>query len=368
MWGIEEGELYLRWVQYGVFSPIFRLHSSNNPYSERRPWGWDERVEAAARTAMQLRHGLIPYLYTMAWRNHRAGLPMVTPLYYSHPDADDAYQSPQAYWFGSELVAAPFTAPRLPDVGLSRQRLWLPPGQWFDLFDGRRYQGGWLEVLGDWEEIPVFARAGAIVPLSPRSGWGGVANPATLELHLFPGADNQFSLYEDDGETTAYQQGHQAQTSFALQWTGQQLSFTIAPVTGDLSVVPAERRYQLHLRGIVEPEEIKLMVNGQTATPESVRYDGERETLRLDPPPLAPTDSLVLTVTSSGLSLLAISDRRAGDVRRLLRHFRADVRVKAQIDADLPHLLAGQRTLDRYDLTAAQMRALEQVLGRDVGV
>jgi alpha-glucosidase (family GH31 glycosyl hydrolase) len=364
MWGIEEGELYLRWVQYGVFSPIFRLHSSNNPYSERRPWGWSQRVEAVARAAMQLRHALIPYLYAMTWRNHRAGLPLITPLYYSHPDVDEAYQSPQAYWFGSELVAAPFTAPHLPDVGLSRQRLWLPPGLWFDFVDGRRYQGGWLEVYGDWEDIPVFARPGAIVPLGPRASWGGVDNPTTLELHLFAGADNRFSLYEDDGETTAYQQGHHAQTDFSLQWTGQQLTVTIAPVHGDLSVVPGERRYPLYLRGIAEPDQIELMQNGRATTPEAVQYDPNRATLRLDPPPLAPTDSLVLTVSTVETSLLAASDRRAKDVRRLLRHFRADVRVKAQVEADLPHLMAGQLTLDRYDLTPAQARALEQALDR----
>ena len=122
MWGVEEAELYLRWVQYGVFSPILRLHSTNNPYQDRRPWGWGPAVAGPARAAMQLRHALIPYLYSMAWRNHAEGIPLVTPLYYSNPEDDDAYACPQAYWFGSELIAAPFTAPAESDLGLSRQR------------------------------------------------------------------------------------------------------------------------------------------------------------------------------------------------------------------------------------------------------
>ncbi len=94
MGGIEEAELYLRWVQFGVFSPILRLHSTNNPYQDRRPWGWGPAVEGPARAAMQLRHALIPYLYTMAWRNTAQGIPLVTPLYYTHPEAEDAYACP----------------------------------------------------------------------------------------------------------------------------------------------------------------------------------------------------------------------------------------------------------------------------------
>ncbi|MBK8050904.1 MAG: hypothetical protein IPK16_29660 [Anaerolineales bacterium] len=123
MWGVEEGELYARWVQYGVFSPILRLHSSNNPYSERRPWAWGLDIERASREAMQLRHALIPYIYTMAWRNTSEGIPLVTPLYWSHPEVEDAYNCPQVYWFGSELIAAPFVAPAQSDVGLSQRRL-----------------------------------------------------------------------------------------------------------------------------------------------------------------------------------------------------------------------------------------------------
>jgi alpha-glucosidase (family GH31 glycosyl hydrolase) len=167
MWGIEEGELYLRWVQYGVFSPIFRLHSTNNPYSERRPWGWGDRVEAASRTAMQLRHALIPYLYTMAWRNHQAGLPLVTPLYYSHPEEEDAYNTPQAYWFGTELVAAPFTAPHLPDLGLSRQRLWLPPGLWFDFFCGRNFMAAGLKSPATWRTFQSLPGPARLFPWRP---------------------------------------------------------------------------------------------------------------------------------------------------------------------------------------------------------
>jgi hypothetical protein len=190
-----------------------------------------------------------------------------------------------------------------------------------------------------------------------------VENPATLELHLFAGADNRFNLYEDDGETNAYERGRYAETGFAQQWAGQQLTVTIAPVSGSLLVTPPERRTRLHLHGIAQPDSIDLLLNGQPAAPEAMRYDAARATLELEPPPLAPTDSLVLTVATGAESLLSAPDHRADDVRRLLRHFRADVRVKAEIEADLPRLLAGNLSLDRYDLTPAQRGALENVLG-----
>src|SRR5690606_26094417 len=137
-----------------------------------------------------------------------------------NPEDDDAYTCHQAYWFGSELIAAPFTAPTEADLGLSRQRVWPPDGLWFDFFTGRQYTGGWRTVYGDWSQIPVLAKAGAIVPLGPLAGWGGVENPAEMAVHVFPGADGQFTLYEDDGETVAYARGSYAETPFVQNWHG----------------------------------------------------------------------------------------------------------------------------------------------------
>jgi alpha-glucosidase (family GH31 glycosyl hydrolase) len=242
-------ELYLRWVQFGVFSPILRLHSTSKPNLDRRPWGKPERVFQAARAAMQLRHALIPYLYSMAWRCHRTGLAPVTPMYYSHPDEPSAYRARDQYWFGTELVAAPFLKPAGRD-GLSRRRVWLPDGQWTDFFSGETLSGGWQTVRGALERIPVFARAGAIVPLGPRVGWGGIGNPAELDIHVFPGAENAFELYEDDGETTSYQQGEHALTPMSLSRRGEAWVFRCGPVQGNPAHVPSERTIRLHLRGV----------------------------------------------------------------------------------------------------------------------
>ncbi|MFZ5858887.1 MAG: TIM-barrel domain-containing protein [Chloroflexota bacterium] len=237
-------ELYLRWVQFGVFSPIMRMHSTKLPTLERRPWAKPERIYHAARDAMQLRHMLIPYIYSMAWRAHQTGISLVTPMYYGNMDDASAFDASDQYFFGSELIAAPVTHPADARSGVATKRVWLPSGAWTNFFTGESFPGGqWIEVKAALEDIPVFAKAGAIVPLAPRVGWGGTENPTELHIHLFPGADNVFDLYEDDGETIDYQQGKYAITRFELKGN----TFTIHPAQGDYSVIPAQRTYHIHI-------------------------------------------------------------------------------------------------------------------------
>jgi len=269
-------------VQLGAFSPIFRLHSTNKPDLDRRPWGKPERGYRAARDAMQLRHALIPYLYTMAWRAHTLGLAPVTPMYYTDNEPA-AFEAKDQYYFGSELLVAPFLAPGDEKTGIARRRAWLPRGTWFNFFNGQAMQGGgWHTLEGQLEDIPVFARQGAILPLAPRTGWGGIENPAQLEIHVFPGADNRFELYEDDGETTAYRQGNYALTPFTLTQRDGRSVFTIHPAQGDLSLLPPERMYRIHLRGI--NESVSASLPGV--------YDPATRTFLLKPVTLSPTDSL----------------------------------------------------------------------------
>jgi alpha-glucosidase (family GH31 glycosyl hydrolase) len=239
-------ELYLRWVQSGVFSPIFRLHSTSRAELDRRPWGKPERIFHAARDAMQLRHALIPYIYSMAWRVHQTGISLVTPMYYGNWEVPDAFEAKGQYYFGTELIAAPVTDPADPKTGRTIKRVWLPAGDWFNFFTGQRFTGGqWHEIPAALEDIPVFAKAGAIVPLAPKVGWGGIDNPAELDVHVFIGTENTFELYEDDGETTEYGNGKYAITRFSLQAD----KFIIHPAAGDLSILPSSRTYRIHIHG-----------------------------------------------------------------------------------------------------------------------
>ncbi len=277
-------ELYLRWVQFGVFSPIFRLHSTSKVALDRRPWGKPERIFKATREAMQLRHALIPYLYSMVWRAHRTGLSLVTPMYYGNMEAASAFEAKDQYFFGSELLVAPILKPANPKTGIALRKAWFPAGSWFNLFNGEQLTGGqWHESHATLEDIPVYAKAGAIVPLAPKVAWGGIENPSELDIYIFPGADNEFALYEDDGETTDYQHGKFAITRFTLEND----QFTLHPAEGDLSVIPASRTYRIHLRGVNEKARASLPCT----------YDVSTRTLNLEPVTLTPSQKLVITFT-----------------------------------------------------------------------
>lgn len=362
MGGIEDDELYIRWVQFGVFSPILRLHSTKNPYHERRPWGRGHLADHIASQAMRLRHALIPYLYTMAWRNHTQSLPLITHLYYSHPENEEAYACPRQYWFGSQLIAAPFTRPAEPSLGLARQVVWMPPGQWFNFFTGEPMPSGWQTVYGGPEDIPVFAPAGAIVPMAPQAGWGPPGTPSALHLYVFPGVSQRFELYEDDGETIDYLSGRYALTPFTQEWQTGQLRFSILPVLGDASVTAAQRAYYIHLRGLGQPGRIQASLNGQPVAVQTA-CNPHTDTLSFDPLMLGPTDELVITVEAgeSG-DLIERRDRSLDTLRKCLNAFRLDSWVKARIEAAWPAIRSGQVSLSSFPaLDEAQRAALENV-------
>lgn len=369
MQGVEEAELYARWVQFGVFSPIMRLHSTKNPYHERRPWGYDAETFRVTREAMQLRHSLIPYLYTMAWRDHSQGLSLIRPLYHDYPHHEEAYHCNDQYTFGSELIAAPFVRPADRDTRHSRQVMWLPPGDWFHFFDGRYFSGDrWQAIYGTLEEIPVLARAGAIVPREAGANWGKVKNPDTLEVLVFPGADNVFELYEDDGESQHYLDGAFTLTRFTQTWNEDRMSFEIAPASGDVSLIPEQRTYDLVFRGIHAPQSITVDVDGQTRQVES-DYDAPSGTLRLAPLPLAANEALQVTLHATSRGLMRRVDHRPLSLQRMLAAFRLQSSAKMGIAQRLAEMVDEPSLLGRYavELKQTHLRAMLEVM-LDAGV
>ncbi|MFH1635489.1 MAG: TIM-barrel domain-containing protein [Chloroflexota bacterium] len=356
--GIEDPELYLRWVQYGLFSPIFRLHSTANPFHERRPFAFDAEISRLACYAMQLRHAFVPYLYTLAWRDHSEGMAPIRPLYHIAPKCDPAYHYPNQYTFGSELIAAPHTTPIDPDTRLSRQHIWLPEGEYFDFFTGEYIPGGHHTIYGDLEDMPLFAEAGAIIPLAPRPTWGGIENPSHLRIHVFPGADNHFQLFEDDGETIAYRNGTYALTPFDMKWDDNQLTFTIGPAEGDLTQYPDPRTYELKFQGMASPDEVLLQINGKPL-PCLPEYDSAAEVLTVPiDANLAPTDTVRLVARKESGSLLVRRGRILQTCQRLLEHFRLETDTKAEIAARLPEIIQNPALLARYRPTLAEAHLL----------
>jgi alpha-glucosidase (family GH31 glycosyl hydrolase) len=183
------------------------------------------------------------------------------------------------------LIASPIVSPSSRSTGLAKKRVWLPVGTWFNFFTGESLTGvRWHTIHAALEDIPVFAKAGGIVPLSPLTGWGGVGNPEELDLYIFPGADNRFELYEDDGETTSYQHNEYALTPFTLEQAGNTLIFPTYPVMGDKTQVPARRTYRIHLRG----------VDASASCPHPSTYQPAVHTLSLEPITLKPDDIFVV--------------------------------------------------------------------------
>lgn len=244
-------ELYLRWVQFGIFSPIHRLHSSANEFMGKEPWRCGGVAHDVIRKCMRLRHRLIPYLYSEAYRSHTEGVALVEPMYYGNPLRPEAYTVPNQYRFGSQLIVAPITAPVDNTSLRAATKVWLPEGTYTDAFTGAIYTGGrYYTMCRDLTSIPVLASAGAIIPTFRNADTNDISCDQPLEIFLYHG-NGRFVLYEDDGETKAYRKGAAAKTALTLRETGDTLTFAMEAPEGDLSVLPSARMVTLCFADVV---------------------------------------------------------------------------------------------------------------------
>ena len=249
MRGIQDDELYLRWLQYGVFSPVNRLHSTNSDFMGKEPWKRSWAVEKIAEDFLRLRHKLIPYLYSANYRTHTEGMPICMPMYYRY-DCDEAYENPNQYIFGGQLLVCPMTKKADKRLHLAAAKLWLPEGRWTDIFNGRIYKGGrWVTMYRDLDSIPVLAGAGAIVPMYRNAETNDLALDQPLEIHIWRG-NGSFELYEDDGLTHAFKQGKSVVTTFAVQEQDSTLRFTVTPPADGCGLLPEVRQMYLRFRDV----------------------------------------------------------------------------------------------------------------------
>lgn len=279
MLGYKNDEMEARWYQFGVFSPINRLHSSSSEFNGKEPWRFKKEVHDTMCEFLRLRHRLLPYLYTM---NHRAwaeGEPICQPMYYAYPENWDAYGRKNEYFFGSELIAAPVTTPRIENLNVAKTKVWLPEGLWFDFFTDTVYQGGRNQnMYRSIDQIPVLAKAGAILPMTDEiRAIDTEKNPEELTVRVYPGADNSFTLYEDDNVSEGYRQGICAVTEMNLNW--QEKTFTIKPSAGDLTLLPKQRTWKIELHKVTA-EEAVVLVN-QTEQKDCCTHNGTTLTITL---------------------------------------------------------------------------------------
>ncbi|MCC8023645.1 MAG: DUF5110 domain-containing protein [Clostridiales bacterium] len=291
--GCRDDELSLRWVQYGVFSPIMRLHSSSNEFLGKEPWKYRWDVRTLMTDSLRLRHRLIPYIYTMNYRTWKDGLALCEPMYYQYPEQEAAYNVPNEYWFGSELLVAPSTQPMDKITNRAKSEAWLPPGRYTDIFNGFIYEGNRMaELYRGIESIPVLAKEGAIIPMDMNGRTNDSGNPKEMEVLVYRGT-NTFDLYEDDGESMAFEQGVSALTPLRVAEAGDTVTFAIGPAAGDTGVLPPARTWRVSFRDITDCGSVSVLVNG--AEVQAERLAGDTVCIQLEG--IAPADQVEIRLT-----------------------------------------------------------------------
>ena len=263
--GAVDAELYTRWIQFGAFSPILRTHTTKNPDSERRIWAYPEPYSGIMRSTYRLRESMEPYLYTEARRTYDTGVAFFRPLYYDWPEEDAAYTSRNEYLFGDQMIVSPVTAPADKISGLTPEEVWLPKGDWIEWPTGKHLVGP-TTVRRSFtiDQIPVYLRAGAIVPMQPtmlRTGEKPVDPLIVNVWPLTPGTSSNYWVYEDSGTSVEYQRGVFARTPIQASQNGDSLRVEIGPVEGSYPGMLKSRGYELRLPADWPP--VAVTVNGR---------------------------------------------------------------------------------------------------------
>ncbi|MBZ5586373.1 MAG: DUF5110 domain-containing protein, partial [Acidobacteriia bacterium] len=260
------GELYVRWFQFGAFCTLFRSHGRN--WKLRLPWGWntgdagpmeitnyggaaipdaselhDARIEPICRKYLELRYRMLPYLYSTVREGALTGMPVMRALWLHYPDDPAAVGRGDEYLWGRSMLVAPVVEP-----GAATRRLYLPRGAWFDFWTGERLEGGReIERKVDLETIPLYVRAGSILPLGPVKQYADEQVDAPLAVTVYPGADATFLLYEDDGRSFNYRKGEWMGVEMAWNDARRVLSLRLA--RGSRMLPPLRRNLEVKLGG-----------------------------------------------------------------------------------------------------------------------
>jgi alpha-glucosidase (family GH31 glycosyl hydrolase) len=278
------GELYVRWFQFGAFCPLFRAHGRT--WHLRLPWGWNTgelgpnevssyrdagnppeselhnaQVEPICRKYLELRYRLMPYLYSCMRQTSLTGLPIIRALWLHHSDDPLAVARGDEYLWGRDILVAPVT-----EKGASTRRVYLPRGWWYDFWTNERVNGGReLERAVDLETMPLYLRAGAIVPMGSVKQYTAEKTDDPLSVVVYPGADGAFDLFEDDGRSFDYQHG--AWMGLELHWTDAARRLSVSLARGSRMLPPVSRELQIRMAG-----------SGGVQT---IRFDGRSQSVLL---------------------------------------------------------------------------------------
>jgi alpha-glucosidase len=229
------GELYARWFQFAAFCPLCRPHGDQKEL--REPWQFGPEIEAICRKYLLLRYRLLPYVYNAMREACTTGIPIMRALVLEYPLDPHVFNLNDEYLFGPEILVAPIL-----DEGAKERSVYLPEGCWIDYWTDTIYTGPKsITISAALEALPLFVRQGAIIPMGPEMQYSSQRQLDPLTLEIYRGADRSISLYEDDGESTAYQDGVYAETRFDVTHRDHELICRLGQTQGAFADHVAER-------------------------------------------------------------------------------------------------------------------------------
>lgn len=273
-------ELVLRWLQFGVFTPIFRTHATKDGRIERQIWKFPNFPTMLE--AVKLRYALFPYIYTMAREAYDTGISICRPLYYNFPDVEEAYSYEGEYMFGNDILVAPITEAAV--NGKSSKEIWFPEGNWWSVSTNELIEGPCVRTMEfAQEQIPYFFKQGAMIPFNPESVRNVTETPNQLIVNVVAGANGESSLYEDSGNNSDYSDNY-ATTKLTCTSNGTNDEFVILPreIKGNVSGLKDERSYIFNIYNCNKPENVEI--SGNPVNSDNFSYNPQTRILTVKVP------------------------------------------------------------------------------------
>jgi len=261
-------ELFVRWFQFGAFSPIFRVHGTRWP-DENELWSYGPEAQKILVDYDNLRYRLMPYIYSQAWQvtsNHGT---LMRPLVMDWRDDVIAQNTGDEYLFGPAILVSPVTT-----QGATNRRVYLPKATWYDFWTGAKVDGGkYIEADAPIEKLPLFVRAGSIIPMGPMMEWSTQKPADPIEVRVYPGADGDFTLYEDENDNYNYAKGQHA--TIQLHWDDRAKTLSIGARQGTFSGMLNKHKFDVVIVSEGKGNGIK-----DSSPARTVEYTGDRVEVR----------------------------------------------------------------------------------------
>jgi len=265
-------ELFVRWLQWGAFCPIFRTHGTK---PENEPWSYGPQIERICREIIKLRYRLLPYIYSCARRITECGRPMMRAMCMDFGDDPVAANRVYQYMFGPSILVVPVL-----ERGKRIQEVYLPKGDWYDFWSDVKYPGNsYIQVAAPLDRIPLFIKGGSIIPMGADIEYVGQKSDEDIMLHIYPGNSALFELYDDDGLTYDYEDGQYSKVVVEYIESDARV-IKILPALGEWRDMPLNRNYRIVLHDFDEPSSIEAGNNALI----SWEYSAEKRRLTVECP------------------------------------------------------------------------------------